>query len=209
MLTEAQIKSQITYLYDNKRYIVKMNEILYIKSMVCNRCIKVVTDELTRNQIIFDKVDLGSIHFKEPVNEVTQYKISKILKKEGFELLEDKDRQLINQIKSLLIENIHHNNEKEAQNASSLLTDTFGIDYSTLSKLFSEIEGKTIEKYIIQQKIEKVKELLKYGELNLSQISYELNYSSPQYLSRQFKRVTGLTPTQFRILGKRKKLDTI
>lgn len=177
--------------------------------MVCPRCIKVITDELTKNQIHFDEVNLGSIHFREAVNETTLNQIKHILKKEGFELLKDKDRQLINKIKSILIEQIHHSNTKGTQNISTVLTDAIGMDYSNLSKLFSETEGITIEKYIIHLRIEKVKELLKYGELSLSQISYELNYSSPQHLSRQFKQVTGLTPTQFKTFGQRDTLDTI
>ncbi|CAL2104126.1 HTH araC/xylS-type domain-containing protein [Tenacibaculum sp. 190130A14a] len=186
-----------------------MNTILYIKNMVCPRCIKVITDELTKNQINFDEVNLGSIHFKETVDETTLHQIKQILKKEGFELLKNKDRQLINKIKSILIEQIHHSNTKVTQNISTILTDAIGMDYTNLSKLFSETERTTIEKYIIHLKIEKVKELLKYGELNLSQISYDLNYSSPQHLSRQFKQVTGLTPTQFKAFGKRNTLDKL
>lgn len=186
-----------------------MNTILYIKNMVCPRCIKVITDELTKNQINFDEVNLGSIHFKETVDETTLHQIKQILKKEGFELLKNKDRQLINKIKSILIEQIHHSNTKVTQNISTILTDAIGMDYTNLSKLFSETERTTIEKYIIHLKIEKVKELLKYGELNLSQISYDLNYSSPQHLSRQFKQVTGLTPTQFKAFGKINTLDKL
>ncbi len=177
--------------------------------MVCPRCIKVITDELTKNQINFDEVNLGSIHFKETVDETTLHQIKQILKKEGFELLKNKDRQLINKIKSILIEQIHHSNTKVTQNISTILTDAIGMDYTNLSKLFSETERTTIEKYIIHLKIEKVKELLKYGELNLSQISYDLNYSSPQHLSRQFKQVTGLTPTQFKAFGKINTLDKL
>ncbi len=181
-----------------------MNHILYIKNMVYNRCIKVVIDELTKHNI-----DFGNIYFNNKVDKTTKDKINTILKKEGFEVLEDKEKQHVNQIKTLLIENINHDKAKTNINTSKLLTDVFNIDYITMSKLFSEVEGKTIEKFIIQQKIEKVKEFLKYGELNLSEISYELNYSSPQHLSRQFKQVTGLTSTQFKSFGTRKRIDKI
>lgn len=177
--------------------------------MVCNRCIKVVKDELTKHNINFAIVDLGKIYFDAEIAETVKNNISTILKKEGFEILEDKNRQLINQTKSLLIEQIQYRKNTEKVNIPLLLSNALGMNYFAISKLFSEVEGKTLEKYIILQKIEKVKELLKYGELNLSQISYQLDYSSPQHLSRQFKQETGLTPTQFRSIGERKMLDTI
>jgi len=177
--------------------------------MVCNRCIKVVGDELVRHKIAFAKVNLGSIQFIEEITDRTITEIGRILSKEGFELLKTKDKQIISQIKALLIQRIHQEGKKSQQSTSSILTAAMGMDYSYLSKLFSEVEGRTIEKYMIHLKIEKVKELLRYGELSPSQISYELDYSSPQHVSRQFKQVTGLTPTQFKTQGKRKNIDTI
>ena len=177
--------------------------------MVCNRCIKVVSDELIKEHIDFIKVDFGKVYFDTEITQSIKNKIDTILKKQGFEVLEDKNTQLISQIKSLLIEEMYHEKGNEKMNTSLLISTTLGMDYFLISKLFSEVEGITIEKYIILQKIEKVKELLKYGELNLSQISYKLDYSSPQHLSRQFKQVTGLTPTQFKDIGQRKSLDTI
>tara|TARA_R110001592_G_scaffold32587_1_gene113988 strand:+ start:324 stop:860 length:537 start_codon:yes stop_codon:yes gene_type:complete len=178
--------------------------------MVCNRCIKVVTDILKNNHIDFDEVTLGILKLTEDISNENKEFLNTLLKKEGFEILENKDAIIISKIKALIIKNIHQRLEKpEHQNFSKYLTLQIGIDYSYMSKLFSELEGKTIEQYTIEQRIERAKELIIYKELTLSQISYELNYSSPQHLSRQFKQVTGLTPTEFKRIGQRKKLDNI
>lgn len=181
-----------------------------VKNMVCNRCIKVVKDELIKNQIDFVYVDLGTVYFNEEISEKIKEKLKIILSKEGFELVEDKDSIIVKTIKTIVIQLIHSKKQKpSSQNFSEYISSELGIEYSQLSKLFSEIEGKTIEHYIIEQRIERVKELLVYNELTLSEISYELNYSSPQHLSKQFKKVTGLTPSAFKNIKNRKKLDTI
>ena len=181
-----------------------------VKNMVCNRCIKVVKQELIAHNFKVESVTMGTVVFNQELTEKDKEEIRHILEKEGFELLQDKENQIINKIKSLIIETIHHQKEKLLyQNFSDFIANELGMNYATLSKLFSEINGKTIEQYIIEQKIEKVKELLKYGELTLSEISYELNYSSPQHLSRQFKKITGMTPSTFKKIGKRKELDGI
>lgn len=181
-----------------------------VKNMVCNRCIKVVKEELTKNNINYTLVDLGKIYLNNPLSKEITNNLKQILNKEGFELVEDKEAIIVNKIKALVIKNIHQGKEKpQHQNFSDYLTSKIGVEYSHISKLFSEIEGNTIEHYIIQQRIERAKEFIIYNELTLSQISYELNYSSPQHLSRQFKQITGLTPTAFKKIGKRKKLDTI
>ncbi len=183
---------------------------LNIKNMVCNRCIKVVREELLKNNIAIKKVNLGEIELEEEISPTIKEQIKKILQKEGFEIIEDFDLSIINKVKTSIIEIIHQEiNKPKNQNFSDYLVENINLNYSYLSKLFSEINGKTIEHFIIEQKIERVKELLIYDELTLSQISYELDYSSPQHLSRQFKQITGLTPTQFKKIGKRKKLDTI
>ncbi|WKD85255.1 Bifunctional transcriptional activator/DNA repair enzyme AdaA [Polaribacter huanghezhanensis] len=187
-----------------------MNHTINIKNMVCNRCIKVVTDVLQNNHIAFDEVTLGVLTLTEDISTENKEILNKLLKKEGFEILEDKDAIIISKIKALIIKNIHQGLEKPAhQNFSKYLTLEIGIEYSYMSKLFSELEGKTIEHYIIEQRIERAKEFIIYNELTLSQISYGLNYSSPQHLSRQFKQITGLTPTEFKRIGKRQKLDNI
>ncbi len=181
-----------------------------VKNMVCNRCIKVIHQELTAQNFEIKSISMGSVVFNQELTEVDKKRIRSVLKKEGFELLEDKENQIINEIKTLIIESVHYKKEKLLyQNFSDFIADSIGMNYPYLSKLFSQINGKTIEQFIIEQKIEKVKELLKYDELTLSQISYELNYSSPQHLSRQFKQITGMTPSAFKKIGKRKKLDTI
>jgi AraC family transcriptional regulator len=181
-----------------------------VKNMVCNRCIKVVKEELTKNHINFTFVDLGKINISKPLTNQESETLKQILKKEGFELVEDKEAIVVTKIKALVIKNIHQGKEKpQHQNFSDYITSKIGMEYSHISKLFSEIEGNTIEHYIIEQRIERAKEFIIYNELTLSQISYELNYSSPQHLSRQFKQITGLTPTTFKKIGRRKKLDTI
>lgn len=197
----------------NHFYSSKMNQRsieITVKNMVCNRCIKVVKEELSKNNIDFAHVDLGTIYFNHQISEKEKETLTHILEKEGFALVEDREAKIIIKIKALIVENIHHIKEKlKDQTFSDFLTSKVGIEYSQISKLFSEIEGKTIEHYTIQQRIERAKELLIYNELTLSQISYELDYSSPQHLSRQFKQITGLTPTAFKKIGRRKELDTI
>lgn len=181
-----------------------------VKNMVCNRCIKVVKDELIKNHIDFSHVDLGVIYFDKEILDNDKEKLKSILVKEGFELVEDKEAITIKNIKTIVIQLIYQNRKKpENQNFSDYISLELGIEYSQLSKLFSEIEGNTIEHYLIEQRIERSKELMVYGELTLSQISYQLNYSSPQHLSRQFKQITGLTPSAFKSIRTRKKLDTI
>lgn len=178
--------------------------------MVCNRCIKVVTDELVKNKIAFNHVDLGTIYFDHEISEPEKEQLKGILEKEGFELVEDREAIIVKKIKTLIVQLIHYQKEKpQYQNFSEFIASEMGMDYSQLSKLFSEIEGNTIEHYTIEQRIERAKELIVYNELTLSQISYQLNYSSPQHLSKQFKQITGLTPSTFKTIRTRKKLDTI
>ncbi len=181
-----------------------------VKNMVCDRCIKVVKIELLINDIEFERVELGQIHFNKNLSSEEMITIKNILEKEGFEIVEAFDFKIVNQIKTLIIENIFHGRHKVFdQNYSTFLASNLDIEYCQLSRMFSELEGRTIENYIIQQKIERVKELISYNELTISQISYELNYSSSQHLSRQFKQITGITPTQYKNIGSRGKLDTI
>lgn len=181
-----------------------------IKNMVCNRCIKVVKEELTKSKINFDHVDLGTIYFTQEISEKEKEKLKEVLEKEGFELVEDKESIIVKKIKTLVVQLVHHGKEKPSnKNFSEFISSELGIEYSQLSKLFSEIEGNTIEHFIIEQRIERAKELIVYDELTISEISYLLNYSSPQHLSKQFKQITGLTPSVFKSIRDRKKLDTI
>lgn len=183
---------------------------LYIKNMVCPRCIMAVKDILIRQGICLLDVRLGEVILAQELNKSQTEAFRSELESIGFELLDDNQQQLIEQIKALIINYIHFAGESES-NISEILTRELHKDYSALSKLFSATEGITIEHYAILQKIEKVKELLTYNRQTLSEIAYALGYSSVAHLSSQFKKVTGLTPTDFRSqgIGLRKSLDKI
>ncbi len=185
---------------------------LYIKNMVCDRCIKAVSRLLQTQQIPFNQVTLGEIILSAPLSSIQKKELAKALAKEGFELLDDQQSRLISQIKSLLINLIHHEDLTELhENISRYLSERLHKDYNYLSNQFSISQNVTIEQFVIYQKIEKVKELLVYDELTLSEIAYKLGYSSVAHLSAQFKKVTGFTPTQFKKIKhhKRKALDKI
>ncbi len=175
-----------------------MAENLMIKNMVCNRCIEAVEEEFQRVGIRPIQVQLGKVIIDNPIDKVLKEKLSIGLENRGFELLEDKITQTIEQIKSLVIDNVHRKEQHLKVNYSTYLSTNLAMDYGYLSSLFSSIEGITIEHYIILQKIEKVKELLVYDEYNLSQIANKLGYSSVQHLSNQFKKNTGMSPSQFK-----------
>lgn len=184
---------------------------LYVKNMVCNRCIMVVKNEFEKLGYTPMNVQLGEVEIKEdlPFGEVGI--INRHLKEFGFELIDNSKSRTIEKIKNIIIDLIHHQDGTIKVNYSDYIESKLGKDYGYLSNLFSEIEGTTIEKYIIHQKIERVKELLVYDELSLNEIADQLGYSSVAYLSNQFKKVTGLTPGHFRQVkeNKRKPLDEI
>jgi AraC-like DNA-binding protein len=185
---------------------------LYIKNMVCHRCIKVVKDELTRLGYEVSKIQLGEVLIKSAEKSPDISEIRKLLVDNGFDLVDDKNSKLIEKIKVLIIEKIQYqNNNLEKFSFSKYLSSELGMNYSHLSSIFSSCEGITIEKFLIKQKIEKVKELLTYDELTLSEISFMLGYSSVQHLSNQFRQITGLNPSYFKKLKehKRKPLDKI
>ncbi len=182
--------------------------------MVCARCIRTVTRLLESVKIPVKQVLLGEAALLVTPSESQLASLRPLLMAEGFELLDDRNSQLIAQLKSLIINEIHHQSGKKqpTMNFSDFLSKQTGHEYSQLSKLFSSVEGLTIEKYIIAQKIERVKELLVYGELSFSEIAWQTGYSSSQYLSNQFRQVTGLTPTRFKAEHKphsRKPLDAL
>lgn len=179
--------------------------------MVCGRCIKVVQDELEKLDYDIISIELGKVEL-ESRRGIDLQELKSSLEKEGFELIDDESTRIIEKIKTLIIKQIHkHSNETKEQNLSNYLEIELHKSYSSLSALFSKVEGRTIEKFTIQQRIERVKELLVYGEKTISEIAWELGYSSSQYLSNQFKSETGLSPTQFRnMIGKsRKPLDEV
>lgn len=191
--------------------LIMKTEVIHIKNMVCGRCIKVVRDELEKLNFPIKSVELGKVEF-EPPQYINEIELNEILKKEGFELIDDEDTRIINQIKTLIIQHLHHESGKVVnENLSAYLEHQLHKNYSTLSSLFSRVEGRTIEKYVIQQRIEHVKELLVYGEKTISEIAWELGYSSAQYLSNQFKSETGFSPSEFRKLigNSRKPLDEV
>lgn len=186
--------------------------VLHIKNMVCNRCIKVLVGEFEKLGLEIEQIELGRVRFASPLENGKMVAVKAMLDENGFELIDDKKSQLIDRIKTLIIERIHYSEEAPwAENGSGFIASELHYDYSYLSKLFSSVEGITIEKYIINQKIEKAKELLAYNELSIKEISYRLGYSSAQHFSNQFKKVTGLTPSHFKNLKayKRKPLDEV
>ncbi|WP_339751506.1 AraC family transcriptional regulator [Algoriphagus aquimarinus] len=185
--------------------------LIYIKNMVCPRCIVAVKDALDQEKIGFTSVELGKVNLKEYLSVNQKKNLVDILATKGFELLENHSASLISQIKALIVSQIHHSDKLIHVNFSTFLSQEIGQEYTSMSRLFSQVEGITIEKYITQQKTEKVKELLIYDELSLSEIADKLNYSSMAYLSSQFKKETGMTPTEFKKQAKphRKGLDEI
>ena len=173
---------------------------LYIKNMVCNRRILVVQQELDKLQINSRNVTLGEVETTTELPKEKVEQLSQNLSALGFELLDNSKQQLIEKIKNIILKQVHHTQEENNHNYSEILSKALHKDYSYLSSLFSEVEGLTIEKYLINQKIEKVKEFIIYDQLSLSEIAYKLGYSSVAHLSNQFKKVTGLTPSHFKKL---------
>ncbi len=171
----------------------------------------VVSNELDKLGLNVQSVGLGEVILAEELTEEQKKELEAALVPLGFELIDDKKVRIIEKIKNIIIELVHHQDNEARTNLSEVLSSGLHHDYNYLSNLFSEIENTTIEKYFIAQKIEKVKELLVYDELSLSQIAFRLNYSSVAYLSNQFKKVTGLTPSQFKNIReeKRKPLDEV
>ncbi len=184
---------------------------LYIKNMVCNRCILVVRNELERIGAKAQAVDLGEVTLSQPLTSAQRQTLEEAFRSLGFELIDDRKSKIIDKVKTLIIELVHQHNSELRTNLSEYLTRHIYHDYSYITHLFSEVEGTTIEKYFIAQKIERVKELLVYDEMTLTEIAFLLHYSSVAHLSHQFKQVTGLTPTHFKNIRtqKRKPLDEI
>lgn len=183
----------------------------FIKNMVCNRCIMVVKNTFERLGYPPIHIDLGEVETANLIPADDLEKLRKLLVNYGFEMIDDTTSVLIEKIKTLIIEMVHYKGEPIRMNYSTYIESKLQKDYHYLSNLFSDVTGVTIEKYIISQKIERVKELLVYDELTLSEIAYELGYSSVAYLSGQFKKVTGLTPGHFKQIkeNKRKPLDQV
>lgn len=184
---------------------------IYIKNMVCDRCKLVVGNELEKLAIHPIAVELGEVTLETEMTAADKNELAIRLNELGFELIDDKKTRLTENIKKHIIDLVHHQDGNLKVNLSDYLGQKLNHDYNYISNLFSEIEHITIEKYFIAQKIERVKELIAYGELSLSEIAYQLNYSSIGHLSNQFKKITGQTPSQFKNNNedKRKSLDQV
>lgn len=179
--------------------------------MVCDRCLRSVEQILKDLQLPHSEIRLGKVNLNQMPTLEEKKNLTERLREEGFELLEDRDSRLINQIKSEVIAFVQHSQDFGDHTLSGHLSVHLNKEYSSLSKLFSTVEGRTIEQYYIQQRIEKAKEFIMYDELSLSEIAFELGYSSVAHLSGQFKKITGMTPTAFKKLGVkgRKTIDTV
>ena len=178
---------------------------LYIKYMVSLRCKLLVKQELENLGLRHTSVDLGMIEIIEDIDEQTRMLLKRNLAASGLELLDDKRKILIDRIKNVIIEMVHYTDEVPKVNFSDYITEKLGYDYTYLSNLFSEVKGITIQHFIIKHKIERAKELILYDELNLTEISYKLNYSSVAQLSNQFKKVTGQSPSFYKKIGQKRK----
>lgn len=177
---------------------------LYIKYMVSTRCKMVVKEALKKQGLHYVMVNLGEIEILEQLSVTQRMQLKDALKQSGLELMDSKKAILIEKIKNAVVEMVHYNELPLKVNFSDFLAEKLQYDYTYLSNLFSEILGTTIEHFVIAHKIERVKELIIYNELNLTEISYLLDYSSVAHLSNQFKKVTGLTPSHFKKLKQKR-----
>lgn len=182
-----------------------------IKNMVCPRCIQSVHVILTGMGLTPIEISLGYIILGKELTSAEKQFLGDSLSEIGLDLLDDRNTQLINQIKSIIITEIHYREESSLHNLSTILSEKLHYDYPYLSRLFSSVEGRTIEKFVLSQKTEKVKEYLTYNELTLSEIAFRMHYSSSAHLSAQFKKVTGMSPSEFKKLQhhKRKSIDAV
>ena len=184
---------------------------LRIKNMVCDRCKMAVEQVLKDVGLTPERIDLGEVWVSDVPTEAQLAQLKTRLEALGFELLDDQRQQMIERMKTAIIALVHHHQGNKTLNLSVYLSQLLHRDYSALSKLFSEVTGVTIERYFIMQRIERVKELIRYDELTLTEIAYQMNYSSVAHLSSQFRSVTGMTPTQFRFMktAQRVNLDEV
>jgi AraC-like DNA-binding protein len=187
------------------------SSMVFIKNMVCQRCVMTVENIFKSLQIPFTKVSLGEVQLEKKISGKQLESVDEELHKVGFELIDSRVNKIIEDIKQTVMEYLNLGMDSQNLKLSSFITNKISYDYSYLSDLFSSVEGKTIEQYFILQRTEKVKELLVYDQLSLTEISYQTGFSSVHHLSAQFKKITGLTPTHFKKIGadKRKSLDKL
>ena len=179
---------------------------IFIKYMVSLRCKIIVKEELKKLGLHFMVVDLGEVDVMEDITSEERELLRDGLRNYGLELIDDKKAVLIEKIKNVIIEMVHYSDESPKINYSDYISEKLNLDYTYLSNMFSEVKGITIQQFIIFHKIERVKELLLYDEMNLSEISYKLNYSSVAHLSNQFKKITGLSPSGFKQLKDKRRI---
>ncbi len=179
--------------------------------MVCIRCEMVVKSELEKLEIEYISVKIGEAVIKEDLTTEQREQFNIALKKSGLELLDDKKSMIVEKIKNVIIELVHYTEDQIKVNLSEYLSEKLNYDYTYLANLFSEVKGTTIEQFFISHRIERVKELLVYDELNLTEIAEKLHYSSVAHLCKQFKKVTGLTPSHFKQLKNKRRgtLDNV
>lgn len=173
--------------------------------MVSNRCKIAVKEELKKLGLHFVVVDLGEVEIMENISAEVREQVRIALLNSGFELMDNKRSVLIERIKNTIIEMVHHSDELVKVNFSNFLSEKLGYDYTYLANLFSEVQGTTIEQFIISHKIERIKELIIYGELNITEIAWKMNYSSVSHLSNQFKKMTGLSPSHFKQMKEKRR----
>lgn len=178
---------------------------LYIKYMVSLRCKMLVRDELKKLGLDYVVLDLGMVDILQDITEIQREELRANLLRSGLELLDNKKSILIEKVKNVIVEMIHYSDELPTKNYSDHISEKLNYDYTYLSNLFSEVKGITIQQFIINHKIEKIKELLLYDELNLTEIAYKLHYSSVAHLSNQFKKATGLAPSYYRQLKQKRR----
>lgn len=180
--------------------------VIHIKNMVCPRCLRAVEHILDHLEITKFQISLGTVELKNNLTESQIKLLSGLLSEQGFELIDDRKGEVIENIKNILIDTIHHQNKLPTQKWSSFLAEKVALDYRYLSQLFSSVEGVTIEQYIMKLRVEKIKELLSYERRTLSEIAYLTGYSSVSHLSSQFKKITGMTPSEFKALSSKPRL---
>lgn len=179
---------------------------LYIKYMVSNRCKMLVKEELRKLGLHFVVVDLGEVDLMEDLTLAEWNILRDALLVSGLELMDDKRGILIEKIKTIIIDMVHHSEEALEGNFSTYLSKKLHLDYTYMASLFSEVQGITIEQFIIAHKVERIKELIIYGELNMTEISWKMNYSSAAHLSNQFKKITGFSPSHFKHMTDKRRM---
>ena len=179
---------------------------IYVKNMACESCKIVVREVLEELEILTVKVELGEIETKTDLTDDQKKELNKKIKKAGLELLEKKQGVLIEKIRQVMVDYVYKSDDKQNIKFSVILSEELGLSYTYLSNFFSEVEATTIEQFMIALKIERIKELIIFGEDTLSEIAFKMNYSSVAHLSGQFKKVTGLTPSHFKALKVKRRI---